>query len=271
MSGAFVLGAFSQRACAGAQYINARYTEIDYEESLSKISESSVKLGRRAVPSTTRDAVLQAARHRFATAGFAGTTIRPVAADAGVDPALVLQFYRSKDELFVACLAVSPQAIRAMAEAFDGPVDALGDQVARAFLGLWAGESADAPALLAMLRAAVANEVAGEVIRDFVQARLVEVIAPKLEGSDAALRAGLVAAMLMGVVLGRQIVCKDQTAGLTAIALLDAAPDLPQARRPARYRTGEAWRAAKGFWPRPPKWRARPPKAIPFLCASTRR
>jgi AcrR family transcriptional regulator len=173
---------------------------------MSQVPESPAKRGRRAGPSTTRDAILQAAKRRFARDGFAATTIRQVAADAGVDPALVMQFYRAKDELFAACLEVSPQAMRVMAEAFDGPPDTLGPQIARAFLGLWTEGTEDAPALLAMMRAAVAHEAAGELVRDFVQARLVQVIAPKLGGPDAALRAGLVAAMLMGVVLGRQIV-----------------------------------------------------------------
>lgn len=173
---------------------------------MSESPAPPVKRGRRAGASVTRDAILQAAKRRFARDGFAATTIRQVAADAGVDPALVMQFYRAKDELFAACLEVSPQAMRVMAEAFDGPPDRLGPQIARAFLGLWAEDTEDAPALLAMMRAAVAHEAAGELVRDFVQARLVQVIAPKLQGEDAALRAGLVAAMLMGVVLGRQIV-----------------------------------------------------------------
>src|SRR4051794_1782172 len=55
--------------------------------------------GRRVGESGTREAVLQAARHSFATVGFARTTIRAVAAAAGVDPALVMQFHGSKHGL----------------------------------------------------------------------------------------------------------------------------------------------------------------------------
>lgn len=165
------------------------------------------KRGRRAGDSGTREAVLAAAKARFATDGFAATTIRKVATDAGVDPALVMQFYHSKDVLFAASLAVSAAALARMADAFDGPPDGLGERVTRAFLSLWEEASADAAALMAMLRGAVSNEFASAQVRDFVQARLVEVISPKLQGRpDATRRAGFAIAMLMGLILGRDVV-----------------------------------------------------------------
>ena len=169
--------------------------------------EKSSRRGRRVGSSNTRDAILAAAKKSFATDGFAATTIRKIAKDAGVDPALVMQFYRSKDVLFGACLAVSAEALNAMADAFEGPVDGLGVRVTRAFLRLWGEQSGDAEALMAMQRAAMSSEVAASLLRDFVQYRLVEVVSPKLHGrTDAALRAGLASAMLVGVIVGRNIV-----------------------------------------------------------------
>ncbi len=163
--------------------------------------------GRRAGSSTTRDAILAAAKKSFANDGFAATTIRKVAKDAGVDPALVMQFYQSKDVLFGASLAISAEALSTMADAFDGPVDGLGLRVTRAFLTLWEQNSADSESLMAMLRSAVSSELAAAQIRDFVQYRLVEVISAKLNGrANAALRAGLASAMLTGVIVGRNIV-----------------------------------------------------------------
>ncbi len=171
------------------------------------IEEKTAKRGRRAGSSTTRDAILVAAKKSFATDGFAATTIRKIAKDAGVDPALVMQFFGSKDILFAASLAVSAEALSRMADAFEGPVDSLGIDVTRAFLGLWEEKSGDADALMAMQRAAMSSEVAAAQLRDFVQYRLVEVVSPKLHGqSDATLRAGLASAMLVGVIVGRNIV-----------------------------------------------------------------
>lgn len=173
---------------------------------MSETVEKAPRRGRRAGSTNTRDAVLAAAKKSFATDGFAATTIRKVAKDAGVDPALVMQFYGSKDVLFAASLAVSADALNSMADAFEGPVDGLGLRVTRAFLGLWEQKSGDAEALMAMQRAAMSSEVAAAQLRDFVQYRLVEVVSPKIHGGpDAALRTGLASAMLVGVIVGRNI------------------------------------------------------------------
>src|SRR3954447_6159444 len=48
----------------------------------------------------TEASILGAARELFAEGGFERTTIRAVAARAGVDPALVMQYYGNKEHLF---------------------------------------------------------------------------------------------------------------------------------------------------------------------------
>lgn len=174
---------------------------------MSETEEKSSRRGRRAGSSNTRDAILAAAKKSFATDGFAATTIRKIAKDAAVDPALVMQFYQSKDVLFAASLAVSADALNSMADAYEGPIEGLGLRVTRAFISLWEQKSGDSEALMAMQRAAMSSEVAASQLRDFVQYRLVEVISPKIHGvSDAPLRAGLAAAMLVGVIVSRDIV-----------------------------------------------------------------
>lgn len=174
---------------------------------MSETVEKPSRRGRRAGSTNTRDEILAAAKKSFATDGFAATTIRKIAKDAGVDPALVMQFYGSKDVLFAASLAVSANALARMAEAFEGPVDGLGWRVTRAFLTLWEEKSGDGEALMAMQRAAMSSEVAAAQLRDFVQYRLVEVFSPKIHApSDAALRAGLATSMLVGVIVSRNIV-----------------------------------------------------------------
>lgn len=174
---------------------------------MNVVEEKAPKRGRRGGTSKSRDAILAAAKTSFATDGFAATTIRKIAKDAGVDPALVMQFFGSKDVLFAASLAVSADALSYMADAFEGPVEGLGVRVTRAFLTLWEEKSGDAEALMAMQRAAMSSEVAAAQLRDFVQFRLVEVVSPKLHrGSDAVVRTGLASAMLVGVIMGRNII-----------------------------------------------------------------
>ncbi|WP_194094545.1 TetR/AcrR family transcriptional regulator [Marivivens aquimaris] len=175
----------------------------------------SPKLGRRSGPSTTRDEVLRAAQKRFARDGFDGTSIRKVAGDAGVDPALVMQFFKSKDGLFAASLILSDEVQDRITAAFDGPHDRLGQNLTEAFLNLWE-DSEDRPPLMAALRGAASNTYAAEQLGQFVQNRLVDVIGPKVgNGPEAARRAGLVLSMLMGLVLTRNMVIVPLTAELS--------------------------------------------------------
>lgn len=163
--------------------------------------------GRRPGASGTRQAILDAARARFAEDGYAAATIRKIAVDAGVDAALVMQFYRSKDELFAAVMSISPEAMSRISQAFDGPEHALGERVTRAHLALWEGDPQDSESLLAMLRAAISKPQAAAQLREFIQARLLKQIGPRLhDHHDAAVRSGLASSMLMGVIVGRRIV-----------------------------------------------------------------
>jgi AcrR family transcriptional regulator len=78
---------------------------------------------------------------RFARDGFAGTTIRRIAADAGVDASQVMQFFRSKDDLFAAVMAVPASALERFETAFEGPDEHLGERVVRAYLSAWEGSA----------------------------------------------------------------------------------------------------------------------------------
>ena len=163
--------------------------------------------GRRPGGSDSRQKILNAARARFAEDGYAAATIRKIAADAGVDAALVMQFFRSKEELFAAVMSVSPGVLARFQQAFEGPDDGLGERVTRAYLELWEVDPSNSEPLLAMLRSAIANEQAAEHLRQFVQARLLDGIGARLPGDPtAAVRAGLASTMLIGVIVGRRIV-----------------------------------------------------------------
>jgi AcrR family transcriptional regulator len=162
--------------------------------------------GRRPGPSTTRQSVLDAARARFARDGYAATTIRRIAADAGVDASLVMQTFGSKDELFAAVMSISPKSLARFSTAFERPDQHLGERVVRAYLDAWEGTAEDSEPLMAMLRGAIVNEQAGALLREFIQARLTDGVSSRGEGGDAAVRAGLASSMLVGIVVGRRIV-----------------------------------------------------------------
>jgi len=163
------------------------------------------KPGRRPGSGSSRQAVLDAARTRFASDGFAATTMRRVAADAGVDVSMVMQFYRSKDELFAAVINVPESALEKLSTVFSGVDDQLGERVVRAFLQAWEGAPEESEPLMAMLRNAMVNEQARQHLRDYIESRLMTGGSESL-GPEVRLRAGLALSMLVGLVTGRQII-----------------------------------------------------------------
>ena len=98
---------------------------------------TAVPRGRRPGGPDTRAAILSAARELFAASGFGGTTIRAIAAAAGVDPALVHHYFGTKDDLFVAALElpVDPRKVLAPVIA-EGP-DGAAERMLRVFLSVW--------------------------------------------------------------------------------------------------------------------------------------
>lgn len=165
----------------------------------------TARRGRRPGPNSTRQVVLDAARARFASDGFAGTTIRLVAADAGVDVAQVMQFFRSKDELFAAVMAIPASALERFDALYEGPDEHLGERVVRAFLMAWEGKPEESEPLMATLRGAFVNDQARDQLRGFIQSRLMTGTSES-PGCDAALRAGLASSLLVGLVVSRQVI-----------------------------------------------------------------
>lgn len=172
---------------------------------MNKESTPTVRRGRRPGPNSTRQLVLDVARARFASDGFAGTTIRLVAAEAGVDVAQVMQFFRSKDELFAAVMAIPASALERFNTLYEGPDEHLGERVVRAFIAAWEGIAEESEPLMATLRGAFVNEQARDQLRGFIQSRLLAGTRGHA-GPDAELRSGIAAALLIGMVVGRRVI-----------------------------------------------------------------
>jgi AcrR family transcriptional regulator len=161
--------------------------------------------GRRAGGGDRRRAILDAARTRFAAHGFGGTTLRAVAGDAGVDPALVLHFFGSKRDLFAAAVRPPVPFARIVEAALDGPREEAGARVADLALGVL-GDPAARDAMLALLRAASADPEAAAVLRDLLADEVYGPIAAGLGVPDAPLRAALVGSQVVGLAVTRHVI-----------------------------------------------------------------
>ena len=165
----------------------------------------SRRTGRRPGDQDTRAEVLAAARHRFAHDGFDRATIRGIATDAGVDPALVHHYFGSKRDLFRAAVAfpVRGDQIVEAVEAVPPPDRA--DALARAFFGVWE-DPATRPQLLSVVRSAMTHDDAAALLRQFVGAELLGPVARRVGADDGGLGVTLAAAQLVGVAVLRYVV-----------------------------------------------------------------
>ena len=104
---------------------------------MSSPSESSSKRsGRRPGPTTTREAIADAARRQFAELGYDRATMRGIASEAGVDAALVVRFHGSKDALFRDVMALPPAVAEGIAALADGPTETVGRRLAQVIVGM---------------------------------------------------------------------------------------------------------------------------------------
>ncbi|MFC4055958.1 TetR family transcriptional regulator [Actinomadura syzygii] len=161
--------------------------------------------GRRPGAARTRETILDAARRCFAEDGYAGTSIRRIARDADVDHALVLHFFGTKDALFGVVLRSVPLLSGLVREVDEGGPDGLGERFVRGYLALW--EDPDAgPWLRVVVRAASASPNAAAALASLVADEVMAVLARRVGGADAELRANLVGAQLLGVATARYVI-----------------------------------------------------------------
>lgn len=144
----------------------------------------------------TRESIRAAARERFATDGYQRATIRAIAADAGIDPAMVMRYFGNKELLFAAAAAIDVRIPDLSAV----PRERLGLALAEHFLDRWDGDDT----LVALLRSALthpaAAERAREIFTDQITAAVARVVA---DPAQARTRAGLVASQVLGAAVCR--------------------------------------------------------------------
>ncbi len=162
------------------------------------------RTGRRPGAPDTRDEILAVARRRFATRGYDATSLRGIATDAKVDPALLIHYFGTKEGLFTAATGLPAGLSEMFAGAADAPLHESVELLVRSYLQ-FVDSDQSRNAILALVRSAVSNEKAAAMLREFLTAELLPVIG-RLTGQDnAPLRASLVAAQLIGIAVLRHV------------------------------------------------------------------
>jgi AcrR family transcriptional regulator len=179
--------------------------------------------GRRPGPSTTREAITRAARAQFSELGYDRTTIRGVAREAGVDAALVIRFYGSKDALFREVMALPPAAAEALERIADGPRETVGRRLAELIVGLLENPETRA-IVLGRIRSAVSHPEAAGLVRETVT-RDVGRLTSALTDDQPDVRAVLAGTHVVGLALARYIVLVEPLASMPAADVVEyAAP-----------------------------------------------
>jgi AcrR family transcriptional regulator len=201
-------------------------------EKRPRISTRTPRTGRRPGASSTREDILDAARRLFSERGYQGATMRAIAAEAGVDAALVVHFFGNKATL--------------LAEAVEWPFDPevempkllvdgrhhVGRHLVGLFVRTWDDEGSRNP-ILTLLRAATIEPQAAAMLREFMGG-LYAPLMDRLQVDQPELRADLAVSQLLGLGLVRYLLRAEPLASATPQAVVDWIAPTVQ-----RYLTGK--------------------------------
>jgi AcrR family transcriptional regulator len=170
--------------------------------------------GRRAGNSGTREAVLATARRQFSRLGYDRTTMRGVAAEAGVDQKLVGYFFGSKHELFVAATTLPFDGPISVAAVLGGDAQERGERLARLIVGLLEDRDAG-PSMVGLIRAAAAEQKAARMVREMLTEQIWGPAASALPVHNPQLAVNLIAMHLIGLVMARYVIGVEPLASLS--------------------------------------------------------
>lgn len=179
---------------------------------------STTSRGRRRGAPDTRAEILGAARRLFAERGFAGASVRAIASEAGVDPALVHHYFGPKDDLFITALElpVDPRVVLAGVAA-DG-VDGAGERLLRAFLAVW-DDPGFRPQLLGFART-LFEPAAAPLLRDGFLSVVLLPLGRALGVTEPERRMPVVASQVVGLVLLRYLLVVEPLASMAVDELV---------------------------------------------------
>ncbi|MHC9297445.1 TetR family transcriptional regulator [Mycobacterium sp. LTG2003] len=189
--------------------------------------------GRPPGTSDTRERILATARELFARNGIDKTSIRAIAAGAGVDPALVHHYFGTKTQLFAAAIHIPIDPMAVIGPLRETPVEQIGHTLPSILLPLWDSELGKG--FIATLRSILAgNDVS--LVRSFLQEVIVAEVGSRVDDpvGSGRIRIQFVASQLVGVVMARYILELEPFKSLPVEQIAETiAPNLQ------RYLTGD--------------------------------
>ncbi len=169
-------------------------------------SAKRAKRGRRPKgKGNPREDILRAALREFARRGYDGATLRAIAREAHVDPALVYHYFRDKEGVFVESMRTQMRPPSESEVPTGGSRAQQAERVVGTFLERWGGGSEATP-LLALMRSASSDPSAASLLRRLFAQQVAPQVASSLPEDDVDLRVALIGSTLFGIAFLRHIV-----------------------------------------------------------------
>ncbi|MDA0633788.1 TetR family transcriptional regulator [Nonomuraea sp. MCN248] len=186
--------------------------------------------GRRPGSADTRGEILAAARKVFAEKGFDKATVRGIAREAQVDPALVHHYFATKEGMFAAAMQLPLSPDRVQAVLLDGPREEIGRRLVTMVLAVTQEPETREP-LVALIRSAMTHEQARVMFQEFMTNALLYRVADQL--GIPHLRVEAAFAQMFGVVMARHVLRLEPIASAAPEELVELIAPTIQ-----RYLTG---------------------------------
>lgn len=170
---------------------------------MAALMNSSAR-GRRVGSPDTRAEILAVARRRLLADGYEGLTMRAVAAEAGVDAALISYYFGSKKGLFGAALDLTTNPPETLRDAIAGDLATLPERVVRTLVTAW-DDPAQGEPLRVLVAGALHDPDRARLLREVLEQEMVHQLADRFGGAHATARASAFGALLAGLILTRYI------------------------------------------------------------------
>jgi AcrR family transcriptional regulator len=160
--------------------------------------------GRPAGGSSARADILATARRLFLAEGYHQVTLRTIAAEAGVDAALISYHFGSKRGLLGEAMALAVNPADLLAREIAGPLNNLPERILTTVLTAW-DDPETSGSLRTFIEAVIADPEVGRVFRELVEHEMLPRIAERIGGRDATRRASVAASQIAGLVMARYL------------------------------------------------------------------
>lgn len=158
--------------------------------------------------------VLDTARAMYVRQGYAATTIKGVAAAAGVAPDLIRRYYANREDLFAAALRLPTDPAGAITGLLAPGLDGLAERLVRVTLRML-DEPATRDQIAAMVRDGAGAAKVAAPLREFLESVIIDRVAAALGVPDARMRVVLAVSYVVGVVGSRYVLRMEPLASAT--------------------------------------------------------